>query len=379
MGRHLYTQDQESLLSMIRDFAQNVVMPRAAEIDETGEFPWDIIEQGLEMGLHALDVPEAYGGAGIDMKTAAMVYEELAKADAGVACTFSVTRTGIAPILMFGTEEQKQRVADLVIRNGGLAAFCLTEPGSGSDSAAARTTAVRQGDKYILNGTKCFITNGGYANTYYIVASTDRSKGNKGLSGFLVEKGTPGLSIGKEEKKCGFRASNTVEVILEDVEIPASNLIGQEGDGFKQAMATLNHGRPNIGAVALGVGQRALDEAIKYTKERIQFGKPLCKNQGIQFMLADMEIKLEASRCLVYHVADLIDHEVYSAATGAIAKCFATDSAMQVALDAVQLFGGYGYMKEYPVEKLMRDAKIFQIVEGANQVQRMVIAGELLK
>lgn len=379
MAYHNHTEEQLSLLAMIKDFADHEIRPNTAEWDEKGELPWEAVSQGLEMGLHCLDVPEQYGGSGLSAKTSCLVFEELSKADTGISCAFSVTGTGVDPVMLFGTEEQKQLYGDLVFRGKGLASFCLTEPNAGSDSGSVRTTAVKKGDEYVLNGTKCFITNGGYANAYFVVASTDKSKGNRGLSGFIVPKGTPGLSVGKEENKCGFRTSNTVEVILEDVVVPAKYLVGREGDGFKIAMATLDHGRPKIGATALGLGQRALEEAISYSKQRIQFGKPLCANQGIQFMLADMEMKMEASRCLVYHVADLIDQGLPITVNGSISKCFATDSAMSVATDAVQIFGGYGYMKEYPVEKLMRDAKIFQIVEGANQIQRMIIAGHLLK
>lgn len=226
------------------------------------------------MGLQCLDQPEEYGGAGLGTKTACMVFEELAKSDAGVTCAFSVTGTAAVPVMKYGTEEQKQLCADILFRKGGLGSFCLTEPGSGSDSGASRMTAVRQGDSYVLNGTKCFITNGGYAELYFVIASTDRSKGNKGLSGFLVTRDTPGLTVGKEEDKCGFRTSNTVELVFEDVVVPASCRVGREGDGFKQAMAALDHGRPYIGAVALGVGQRALEEAIAYSKVRSQFGQP---------------------------------------------------------------------------------------------------------
>ncbi len=379
MAFHVHTEEQRELIDLVRKFGESEIRPHAADWDKKGECPLNVIRAGLEMGLQCLDQPEEYGGAGLGTKTACMVFEELAKSDAGVTCAFSVTGTAAVPVMKYGTEEQKQLCADILFRRGGLGSFCLTEPGSGSDSGASRMTAVRQGDSYVLNGTKCFITNGGYAELYFVIASTDRSKGNKGLSGFLVTRDTPGLTVGKEEDKCGFRTSNTVELVFEDVVVPASCRVGREGDGFKQAMAALDHGRPYIGAVALGVGQRALEEAIAYSKVRSQFGQPICNNQAIRFMLADMEMRLESARCLVYHAAELIDQHLPVTMNGSIAKCCATDAAMQVALDAVQILGGYGYMREYPVEKLMRDAKIFQIVEGTNQIQRVVISGQLLK
>ncbi len=379
MAYHYFDAEQKDIIAMIKKWADKEIRPYTSEWDEMGECPIDVIRSGLRIGLQSMDYPEEYGGCGLSIATACAVLEEVAKADAGVACAFSVTGTAMAPIMEFGTEEQKQMCADIVFRKGALASFCLTEPGSGSDSGSCRLTAVKEGDKYILNGTKCFITNGGYAGVYFVVASTDRSKKNKGLSGFIVTPDMKGFKIGKEENKCGFRTSNTVELIFDNVEVPAANLVGKEGDGFKQAMAALDHGRPYIGAAALGVAQRALEEAIAYSKTREQFGQPICNNQGLRFMLADMEIKTEAARCLVYHVAELMDRKEKITMNGSIAKCFATDAAMQVTIDAVQIFGGYGYTKEYPVEKLMRDAKIFQIVEGTNQIQRVVISGQLLK
>jgi len=379
MAYHYFTEEQKDIIAMIKKWADKEIRPYTGEWDEKGICPMDVIRSGLRIGLQSMDYPEEYGGCGLSIETACAVLEEVAKADAGVACAYSVTGTAMAPIMEFGTEEQKQMCADLIFRKGGLASFCLTEAGSGSDSGACRMTAVKEGDKYILNGTKSFITNGGYADVYFVVASTDRSKKNKGLSGFIVTRGTPGLRIGKEENKCGFRTSNTVELIFDNVVVPETNLVGKEGDGFKQAMIALDHGRPFIGAAALGVAQRALEEAIAYSKTRVQFGQPICNNQGIRFMLADMEIKTEAARCLVYHVAQLMDRKEKMTMNGSIAKCFATDAAVHVTIDAVQIFGGYGYTKEYPVEKLMRDAKIFQIVEGTNQIQRVVISGQLLK
>ena len=379
MAFHVYTEEQQDMIALAKQFGEQAVDPVIAGYDEKGEFPEEIVNTGLEMGLQSLDFPEEWGGAGLSTKTACVTFEELAKHDTGVACAFSVTGTAIAPVMKYGTDAQKALVQKKIFEEGGLASFCLTEPGAGSDSGASRTTAVKEGDQYILNGNKIFITNGGYAKLFLVIASTDKSKGNKGLTAFLVEKGAKGFSVGKEENKCGFRTSNTVELVFDNVEVSADAIVGGEGNGFKMAMYALDHGRPYIGAVAVGLAQRALEEAIKYVKERQQFGKPIAANQGVQWMLADMEMQVESARCLVYHVAELIDEGQPITVNGSIAKCMATDAAMKVCTDAVQLFGGYGYMKEYPVEKLFRDAKIFQIVEGTNQIQKVVVARSLLK
>ena len=379
MAFHLYTEEQEDMISLARQYGEKAIDPVIAEYDEKGVFPEDIIKSGLEMGFQALDFPEKWGGAGLSSMTACVTFEELAKHDTGVACAFSVTSTAIAPVMRFGTDEQKMMVRQKIFEEGGLASFCLTEPGAGSDSGASKTTAKLEGNHYILNGNKVFITNGAYAELYLIIASTDKSKGNKGLTAFLVKRDIEGLSVGKEENKCGFRTSNTVEVVLDNVRVPTSAVVGGEGNGFKMAMYALDHGRPYIGAIAVGLAQRALKEATDYVKERRQFGRSISDNQGIQWMLADMEIQIEASRCLVYHVAKLIDADKNITVNGSVAKCFATDTAMKVCTDALQLFGGYGYIKEYPMEKLFRDAKIFQIVEGTNQIQKIVIAKDLLR
>jgi butyryl-CoA dehydrogenase len=280
--------------------------------------------------------------------------------------------------LLVGTEAQKKLYFDILM-SGKLAAFCLTEPNAGSDAGAVATTAVKEGGEYVLNGQKTFITNGGVAGVYTVFATQDKSKGIKGLSAFIVERDRPGISVGKEENKMGIRASNTTDVFLENVRIPADHLLGKEGEGFKIAMQTLDKARPLVGAISVGLAQAALDASIKYSKERQQFGKPICANQALQFMLADMAIQTEAARWLVHRACYLIDAGLPYGKESAIAKTFASDTAMKVTTDAVQIFGGYGYSRDYPIEKMMRDAKIMQIFEGTNQVQRMVIAGQLLR
>jgi butyryl-CoA dehydrogenase len=316
----------------------------------------------------------------LDYHTAGAIYEQMGYYDSGLALATTTTNLAWKPVLFGGTAEQKQLFWDLVLNGNGYASFALTEPGGGSDVASTRTKAVRDGDEYVITGGKCFITNGGYADVYICFASTNPALGAKGISAFIVERSRPGISIGKEENKCGIRTTNTVEVVFDEVHIPADHLLGKEGDGFKLAMKTLDYCRPFISAVSTGMAQRALDEAVAYSKERVVFGKPICKNQAIQFMLADMSIKVETSRQMYCHVIDLIEQHIPNfSKEAAIAKCYCTDNTVQVALDAVQILGGYGYMRDYPVEKIMRDSKIFQIFEGTNQIQRIVISGQLLK
>jgi alkylation response protein AidB-like acyl-CoA dehydrogenase len=308
----------------------------------------------------------------------AALFEEMARADAGFATTISASGLGTKPVLIAGNDEQKSRVCDILC-NGGFGAFALTEPGAGSDPAAGKTTAVKDGDDYIINGTKCFITNGGIADFYCVTAMTDKSKGtHHGMSIFLVEKGTPGLSTGKEEDKMGIRLSNTAEVIFEDVRVPKENLLGAEGEGFKIAMETLDQARAWMGVVSVGIAQRAMDEAIAYCKERQQFGRSVLKFQAMQFKVADMAIKIEAARQLNAYALTLMDQGKRYTKEAAMAKCFASDAAMEITTEAVQMFGGYGYCREYPVEKLMRDAKIFQIFEGTNEIQRIVTANNTI-
>lgn len=375
---YLISEEAKDLLLDVRNFCEKEVVEVCKEADKTGEWPEDLYEKAKEQGYFALEVPEELGGPGLSRVDVAALFEEMAKADAGFATTISASGLGMKPVLIAGSEEQKNYVADIAME-GGLGAFCLTEPGAGSDASSGTTTAVKDGDEYVLNGRKCFITNGAVASYYCITASTDKSKGVKGLSMFLVPAGTPGLSSGKEEDKMGIRTSNTTDVVLEDCRIPASNLIGEEGKGFSIAMKTLDQARAWMGCIAVGIAQRGIDEAKKYTDERIQFGKAINTNQAIQFKLADMDIQTEVARQMVANALTRMDMGLSYNRESAIAKCFASDIAMRVAEDAIQLFGGYGYSREYPVEKLLRDAKIFQIFEGTNEILRIVVANNLLR
>ncbi len=374
----LMTEDQRELVAMVRKFLSKELTPMIQECDENSRYPMEIHNKLGEMGFFAMDIPEEYGGAGFDAATISHIREALGYADAGFACSFSASTFGIKPVLLVGTEEQKHYYAEKLAA-GKMSAMCMTETQSGSDLGRTLTKAVRDGDDFIINGTKCFITNGGVADLYVVFATMDRALGAKGISAFIVERNRPGVSSGKEEDKMGIRLSNTCDVIFEDVHIPASNLLSKEGYGFPLLMDTLNRTRAVGGASAVGICQRALDLSIAYAKERKTFGKPIAANQAIQFMLADMEILTQAARHLAWTGARALDMGVADAGFGAVAKTFCSDAAMKITTDAVQIFGGYGYSREYPVEKLMRDAKIFQIFEGTNQIQRIVIAGSLLK
>ena len=372
--------EEQMLIEMVRDLAREQVTPRAAEIDATGEFPWDMKELLARQDILAMPFPEEYGGLGSSEVSILRVIEELSKACATTALLLCVQQLGALPILLAGTEEQKQRFIPKLATGEWLAAYGLTEPGSGSDAGAMRTRAVRKGDSYVLNGLKHFITNAGIAHVNTIFAVTDPDKGTRGISAFVVEADTPGFHMGKIENKMGIRGSQTGELVFEDCEIPAANLLGKEGDGFKIALATLDRTRPGIAAQALGIAQGALDFAVNYAKQRVQFGKPIIENQAIQFMLADMDIQVEAARQLIYHVGELMDEHAPSfSRESAIAKTFASDMAISVTNDAIQVLGGYGYMKEFPVERMMRDAKICQIYEGTNQIQRLVIGRALAR
>jgi butyryl-CoA dehydrogenase len=374
---YLISDEAKELLGSVKEFCEKEVKEQCKEYDRSGEWPKAIYDKAIEMQLTMLEVPEEYGGMGLSRVDVAALIEEMAKADAGFATTISASGLGMKPVLIAGNEEQKKRVCDLILQ-GGFGAFCLTEPGAGSDPAAGKTTAVKDGDSYILNGRKCFITNGGVASFYCVTALTDKAAGTKGMSMFLVEKGTPGLSTGHEEDKMGIRTSNTCDVVLEDCRIPASNLIGQEGKGFSIAMKTLDQARTWMGCVATGIAQRGMEEAIAYGKERVQFGKPILKNQALKFKVADMKIKIETARQMVAHALTLMDKGLPFTMESAIAKCYASDIAVQVATEAIQMFGGYGYSREYPVEKLLRDAKIFQIFEGTNEVMRIVVSNNVI-
>jgi len=373
-------EDEQALIEAIREIALERVAPRAVEIDHTGEFPWDMKELLAQQDILAMPFPSEYGGIGASELAIVMAIEELSRHCATTGLLLAVQQLGSTPILLAGNEQQKRKYLPSLASGEWMAAYGLTEAGSGSDAAAMRTVAVRKGDKYILNGSKRFITNGGLAHVNSIFAITDPKIGTRGISAFIVEKDFPGFSVGRIEDKMGIKGSQTAELIFTECEVPAENLLGREGDGFKIAMMTLDRTRPGIGAQALGIAQGALDLAVSYSKQRVQFGRPIADNQGIQFMLADMATKVEASRLLVYNVAEMIDRgdrdfSKYSA----MAKMFASDAAMEVTNDAIQVLGGYGYMKEYPAERMMRDAKITQIYEGTNQIQRLVISRDLLK
>lgn len=376
----ILTPEQESIRKMVRDFAEKSVAPTAAERDEKEIFPREIFDEMGKLDLLGLPYPEEYGGGGSNFVTYAIAVEELARVCASTALGMSVhTSLCSWPIFKYGNEEQKQKFLRPLAEGKKLGAFGLTEPNAGTDAAAGSTIAVRDGDCYVLNGSKVFNTNGGEAEIEVIFAATNKAAGPKGMSAFIVEKGTPGLSFGKKEVKMGIRSSVQREVILENCRVPVANLLGKEGDGFKIAMSTLDGGRIGVAAQSVGLAQGALEAAIKYSKERTQFGKPICSNQAISFMLAAMATKVDAARLLTYRAAYHISNGLPYAKEAAMAKLFASDAAMAVTTDAVQIFGGYGYSREYPVERMMRDAKITQIYEGTNQVQHMVISGSILR
>ncbi len=377
----MYELSEETKLfqESIRDFAKNVVEPRAIEIDETGDFPWDMVEKLKETGFIGLPFAEEYGGEGADLLTVCIAVEELAKACASTSLILSCQELGATPIKLAASDEQKKKYLPPLAAGDKLVAFGLTEPEAGSDAASMKSRAVKQGDKYIINGQKCFITNGGVAEIFTIFAMSDPEKGVRGISAFIVEKDFPGFSVGKHENKMGIRGSSTTELILEDCEVPAENLLWQEGKGFNLAMMTLDRTRTSVGAQGLGIAAGALDYAMAYMKDRVQFGRPISTLQGLQFMVADLAMQVEAARSLLYRAATAVDNEEPGfSALSAMAKCFTTDTAMKVTTDCVQLMGGYGYMKEYPMERMMRDAKITQIYEGTNQIQRVVISRALL-
>ena len=377
MDFHL-TREQQMLRKMYREFAENEVKPLAQEIDEEERFPMETVEKMAKLGMMGIYFPKEYGGAGGDVLSYAMCVEELAKVCGTTAVIVSAhTSLCCAPIFEHGTEEQKKKYLPDLCSGRKFGAFGLTEPGAGTDASGQQTTAVLEGDHYVLNGSKCFITNGNVADTFVVFAMTDKKAGNHGISAFIVEKDFPGFSQGKHEKKMGIRGSSTCDLIFEDCIVPKENLLGKEGKGFKIAMQTLDGGRIGIASQALGLAEGAIDEAVKYTKERVQFGRPLSKFQNTQFQLADMACRAQAAQYVVYAAAmKKQNHEPYSDAA-AMAKLFAAETASDVTRRAVQLFGGYGYTREYPVERMMRDAKITEIYEGTSEVQRMVIAKHL--
>ena len=375
------TEEQRMLKELARKIAEEKVLPVRAELDEKEEFPWEIMNICAEAGLFGVSLPEEYGGFGGGVFENCVVIEELSRACIGVSVSFAGSGLGAYPILLYGTEEQKKRYLPEIGSGKRLGAFGATEANAGSDVAGMQTTARKDGDGYILNGTKQWITNGGEAEIYSVFAVTDRKKGPRGISGFIVEKGTPGFSFGKKEKKLGIRTSATRELVFEDCRIPKENLIGgREGIGLILILKTFDMSRPSIGAQAVGLAQGAFETAARYTRERVQFGQKIISFQAVQHMLADMATQIEAARALVYAVARYVDSSPRSfSKESAMTKLFPSDMAMRVTVDAVQLLGGYGYMRDFPVEKMMRDAKILQIYEGTNQIQRNNIAVELIK
>lgn len=376
----MLSEEHQMLQEMVRDFAVNECGPTAAERDEEERWDMGIWKKMAELGLCGIPWPEEYGGAGADYLSYVIAVEELSRVDSSVGVTLSA-HTSLAgwPVYKFGTEEQKQKYLRAMAEGKSMGAYCLTEPGSGSDAAGMKTTAVLEGDEWVINGSKIFITNGGYADVFIVFAQTNPALKHKGIAAFIVEKNFPGFSVGKKEKKLGIRSSSTTEVIFDNCRVPKENILGQVGEGFKIAMMTLDGGRNGISAQALGIAQGAFDHALAYAKDRVQFGKPIAKLQGIQFKLADMATKIEASRLLTYQAAWRESEGVSYGLQSAMSKLFAGDTAMEVTIEAVQIFGGYGYTREYPVERFMRDAKITQIYEGTNEIQRVVIAGYLTK
>lgn len=375
-----FTREQELVGQMLKEFVEKEVKPIAAHIDETEEFPAENVKKMAKLGIMGIPFPKEYGGAGGDDISYIMAVEELAKSCASTSVILSAhTSLCCWPIFKYGTDEQKQKYLPGLLKGDKLGAFALTEPNAGTDAASQQTIAKIDGEDYILNGSKVFITNGGYADVFVIFAMTDKSKGTKGITAFILEKGTKGFEIGKKEDKMGIRASSTTELIFRDCRIPKGNMLGKEGKGFGVAMSTLDGGRIGIAAQALGIAEGALEEAVKYMKTRKQFGKPIGSFQGLQWYIAEMATKVEASKLLVYKAA-------WKKATGqsysleaAMAKLYASEAAMEVTTKVVQIFGGYGFTKDYPVERMMRDAKITEIYEGTSEVQKMVIAGNILK
>ncbi|MEW6584527.1 MAG: acyl-CoA dehydrogenase family protein [Nitrospirota bacterium] len=377
---YFLSEDQLMIQELARQIAEEKVNPVREELDEKEEFPWDIMKVLARADLFGLFIPEEYGGMGKGCLELCIAVEELSRSCLGVSTTYAANALGTYPILFYGTEEQKKKYLPDIAQGKRLVAFGLTEPNAGSDAAGIQTTAKLEGNEYVLNGTKQWITNGGEAEIYTIIAMTDKSKGARGASAFVVEKDTPGFQFGKKEKKMGIRCSATRELIFDECRIPKENIIGKEGLGFVIAMKTLDNARAGVGAQGVGVAQGAFEEAFKFARQRVQFGHPIVSFQAVQHMLADMAVEIEAARALVYSVARFVDGGAKDVSKeSAMAKVFAADVAMRVTTNAVQVMGGSGYMREYPVEKMMRDAKILQIYEGTNQIQRNVIGQALIK
>jgi alkylation response protein AidB-like acyl-CoA dehydrogenase len=377
---YFLTEEQQMIRDLAMQIAEEKIIPVRAELDETGEFPWEVIKALAQSDMFGLFIPEQYGGLGKGCLELCIAVEELSRACVGIATSYAANALGSFPILLFGSEEQKTKYLPEVSAGRKLCAFGLTEANAGSDAGGIQTSARLEGNEYVLNGTKQWITNGSVADIYTIIAITDRSKGARGASAFIVEKGTPGFTFGKKENKMGIRASVTTELIFDNCRVPKENLISRDGMGFIVAMKTLDSSRTGVGAQGLGVAQGAFDEAVKFARQRVQFGHPIISFQAIQHMLADMAIEIEAARSLIYSVARFIDSGAKDVSKeSAMAKTYATDVGMRVTTNALQVMGGSGYMKEYPVEKMMRDAKILQIYEGTNQIQRNVIGQAIIR
>ncbi len=377
---YLFGDEQKMIKELAHKIAEEKIRPAAAKYDRSEEYPWDVIKVIADSDLFGLFIPEEYGGMGVNVLNLCLATEEFSRACGGIAVCYAASALGTFPIVLFGNDAQKKKYLPDLAKGKKVAAFGITEPEAGSDASAIKTTAKKDGDYYILNGLKHFITNGGDAETYVVIAMSDKNRGARGASAFIVEKGTKGFTFGKKEDKFGIRASSTRELIFTDCRIPKENLLSREGMGFIVTMKTFDMSRPGVAAQALGIAQGALELAVKYARERHQFGKPISSFQGIQWMLADMATEVEAARGLVYSTARMVDAGIKDVAKeSAMAKMYASDVAMKVTVDALQIFGGYGYMNDYPIEKYVRDAKITQIYEGTNQIQRSIIALQLIK
>ncbi|EPD51669.1 acyl-CoA dehydrogenase [Paenisporosarcina sp. FSL H8-0542] len=374
-----FTEEQLMMRNMVRDFAKTEIEPFIERMEQ-GEFPREVLNKMAELGLMGITIPEQYGGSEMDFTSYIIAIHELSKVSAVVGVILSVhTSVGTNPILYFGNEEQKQKYIPKLAAGEYLGAFCLTEPSAGSDVGSMKTKAVKDGEHYKINGSKVFITNGGEADVYIVFASTDATQGSRGISAFIVDKDTPGLIIGKDEHKMGLHGSRTVQLTFEDMRVPVENLLGQEGEGFKIALANLDVGRIGIAAQALGIAEAAYEAAVGYAKERVQFGKPIAAQQGVGFKIADMATAVEASKLLVYRAADLRSRGINCGKEASMAKLFASKTAVETSIEAVQVFGGYGYTEDYPVERYFRDAKVTEIYEGTSEIQRLVIGKHLLK
>ena len=373
------SEDQQQFRELAREFAKNEILPAAAQLDEQEKFPDEVCCKGWKLGLMNVHVPKEYGGLGLGVLEECLIAEEIGWGCSGVGATMTCNTLAMAPVIVAGNDDQKKRFLAPLIEEFSFCAYCVTEPGAGSDVQAIKTTAKKAGNDYILNGQKMWITNAAQAQWFFVIAYTDQTKGYKGISGFLVPADSPGVKIGKHEHKMGQRCSDTRGVSFEEVKVPAANMLGKEGDGWKAAMGAFDHSRPVVAAMAVGLARSAMEHAARYAKERKTFGVPLAAHEGVSFMIADMARDIEAARLLTWLAAWTIDQGQRNTLQAAYAKCFAADTAMRVTTDAVQVFGGYGYSREYPVEKLMRDAKIFQIYEGTSQIQRLIIAKEIFE